>query len=161
MGVAKVKKAWVWLWLSAFVVLLDQLVKYWAISHLSLGKPVVVLPFLNLSINYNPGAAFSFLGSANGWQVYFLSGISFVVAVALIFCLGRLRRNDVLMCMGISLIIGGAIGNFIDRVRLRYVIDYFDFHIHQWHFATFNVADSAICIGAFLLVLTFLSPPSK
>lgn len=158
----RVKKAWPWLWLSGFIILLDQLVKYLVIRHLIIGKPIVIVPFFNLSLNYNTGAAFSFLGEGSGWQVYFLAAISLAVALALTFWLGRVKRSDVFMGLGISLIIGGAIGNFIDRVRLNYVIDYFDFHVKSWHFATFNIADSAICIGAFFIIIKILVPsPNK
>lgn len=157
-----VKKAWPWLWLSVLVVLIDQSTKYLVTHHLQYGLLIKVLPFFNFTLNYNPGAAFSFLGTQTGWQVYLFSAISLIVAIILIIWVGRIKRSDRLMAVGVSLIIGGALGNFIDRVRLTYVIDFLDFHIKNWHYATFNVADSAICIGAFLLILRmFLSPKSK
>ncbi|OGO92887.1 MAG: signal peptidase II [Coxiella sp. RIFCSPHIGHO2_12_FULL_44_14] len=154
--IAAIKKAWPWLGLSIVVVLLDQWSKYWAVHHLVIGEPWVWLPFLNLMLNINAGAAFSFLGNAGGWQVYLFSAISWVVAGILTVGLWGVRRSDYLMAIGMSLILGGALGNGIDRVRLFYVIDFFDFHVGAWHFATFNVADSAICIGAVLLIIRFL-----
>lgn len=150
------KAAWPWLWLSVFIILLDQLSKYLVVHHMAYGKPLYVLPFLNFTLNFNSGAAFSFLGRAGGWQIYLFAAISLVVSAVLIVWLGRLKRSDAMMAAGLSLIIGGALGNFIDRVRLTYVIDFLDFHIKAWHFATFNVGDSAICIGAFLLIVRLL-----
>ncbi len=152
----KEKKAWSWLFLSALIIILDQFTKYLAVYYLSFGQPVRLLPFFNLMLNFNKGAAFSFLGAESGWQVYFFAGISLIVAIFLIVWLGRIKRSDRLLAAGIGLIIGGALGNFIDRVRLGYVIDFFDFHVKNWHYATFNLADSAICIGAVLLILRMM-----
>ena len=156
-----VKKAWPWLWLSVLIILIDQFTKYLVVQHLEYGQPVKALPFFNFTLSYNPGASFGFLGGQGGWQVYLFAAISLIVATTLIVWLGRVKRADGLMAAGISLIIGGALGNFIDRVRLTYVIDFLDFHIKNWHFATFNVADSAICVGAFLLVVRMFLMPSK
>ena len=155
------KKAWAWLWLSAIVVFLDQITKYSVIQHLKYGEPKVIFPFFNLNINFNTGAAFSFLGGASGWQVYLFAAISLLVTLFLVIWLSRIKRSEWLVGLGVSLIIGGALGNFIDRVRLNYVIDFFDFHIKHWHYDTFNVADSAVCIGAFLLVVHFILSPKK
>ena len=150
------KKAWPWFWLSIAVVLLDQLSKYFALRHLTFNDPLVLLPFFNLTLAFNPGASFSFLGNAGGWQVYLFSGLSFLVALALLIWLGRVPRSDRLMAAALSLIIGGALGNLIDRLHYGFVIDFFDFHLGGWHFAIFNVADSAICVGAFLLIINML-----
>ncbi|AAO89950.2 signal peptidase II [Coxiella burnetii] len=157
----KSKKAWPWLWFSVLVILLDQLSKYLANHFLSLGHPVKILPFLNFTLNYNTGAAFSFLGTENGWQIIFFAAISFVVSIFLILWLSRTSRSEIMMLLGLSLIIGGALGNFIDRLRWSYVTDFIDFHIKDWHFATFNVADSAICVGVFLLIVHMLLTPSS
>ncbi len=150
------RKAWTWLWLSVVVIVLDQFSKYLAVQYLSFREPVAIYPFFNLTLNYNPGAAFGILGMENGWKVFLLSGISIIVSAALIGWLSRVKRSDWLMALPISLILGGALGNLIDRIRLHYVIDFFDFHIGQWHYATFNLADSAICVGAFLLIVGLL-----
>ena len=148
-----VKRPWSWLWLSAVLVALDQLTKCWANNALLPGQPYPVFPFLNFTLHHNAGAAFSFLSSGSGWQVYFFALITVLVVVALLVWLGRLSSQNTLLELAIALVIGGAIGNLIDRVRLHYVIDFFDFYVKTWHYATFNVADSAVCVGVFLLVL--------
>lgn len=152
----KDKKAWPWLWLSVAIIVIDQISKYLLNRHLIFNQPVKLLPFFNLTLRYNAGTAFGFFGRAGGWQVYIFSAISLIVAIIFIIWLFRIPRRDWLMGLAISLIIGGAIGNVIDRIRLSYVIDFFDFHIGSWHFATFNVADSAISIGAVLLIIRLL-----
>lgn len=145
-----------WLWLSAIIIVIDQLIKLWIVHNFQYQQPVAIFPFLNFNLAYNPGAAFSFLGDAGGWQVYFFASLSFIIAVGFIIWLARSPRSLLLRCLGISLIVGGALGNFIDRVRLTYVIDYVDFHVKGWHYATFNFADAAVCVGAFLLILSML-----
>lgn len=155
------KKSWIWLWLSVAVVILDQVSKYLIVQHLTFSEPYVLTSFFNFNLNFNPGAAFSFLGHSSGWQVYLFSLISLVVILILFVWLGKTPRSDRLMAAGMSLIIGGAVGNLIDRIRLKLVIDFLDFHIKNWHFDTFNVADSAICIGAFLIILRLLWSTNK
>ncbi|OGO93552.1 MAG: signal peptidase II [Coxiella sp. RIFCSPHIGHO2_12_FULL_42_15] len=150
------KTALPWLWLSVVVIILDQLLKYWVVSHFQYHQLWPLLSFLNLTLAFNPGAAFSFLGSASGWQIYFFSAISLLIAILFIVWLAQIPRGYHWRGLALSLIIGGAIGNFIDRVRLGYVIDFVDFHLRGWHFATFNLADSAICVGAFFLILSLL-----
>lgn len=156
---AKAKKALVWLWLSILIVVLDQKTKYLVSHYLSLGQPVKVFPFLNFTLNYNTGALFSFLDAESGWQVIFFAAISLIVSIILIVWLSRLSHSETMMSLGFSLIIGGAIGNFIDRVLRDYVTDFIDFYIKEWHFATFNIADSAICIGVFLVIIHVIFTP--
>ena len=148
----KKKKASPWLCLSALVTVFDQVTKYEISRHLVTGSPVKILPFLNFTLNHNTGAAFSFLGAESGWQVYFFAAFSLSIAVLLITLLSRASRSDYVIAIGLSLVIGGALGNCIDRVFLGYVVDFIDFHIKNWHYATFNFADSTICVGAFLLM---------
>lgn len=150
---------WIWLWLSAIVVVIDQLSKSLVMDHLQPGDVLRWAPFFNISLAYNTGSAFSFLGSMSGWQMPLFVVIALIVSIGLIIWLGRLRRNSYLLCISLSLIIGGAVGNVIDRLRLSYVIDFFDFHIGSWHFATFNTADAAISIGAILLILHYIFNP--
>lgn len=150
------KRAWVWLWLSLFLIVLDQWSKYQAVHHLSYGEPVVLAPFFNLWLKYNAGAAYGFLEAAGGWHFFFLSGISIIVSVIVLMWLGRIPRDDWMKALALSFILGGAIGNLIDRLRFRYVIDFFDFHIGAWHFATFNVADAAITVGTIFLAIRLL-----
>lgn len=149
----KNKKAWPWILLSVVVIVCDQLTKHWVVTHFTQQTVQPVFPFLNFILRFNAGASFSFLGSAGGWQVYLLSGISLVVSVILIGWLCRLARSEWWIAMPVSLVLGGALGNLMDRARLGYVIDFIDFHVGHWHYATFNVADSAVCVGATWLVL--------
>lgn len=151
----------IWLWLSAVIIIIDQLVKLSVMRHMIPGQSIEWLPFFNITLAFNPGAAFSFLGNASGWQMPLLSVIVIVVVAVLLVWLSKLRRNEYFLCIAVSLIIGGAIGNLIDRLRLSYVIDFFDFHVGSWHFATFNIADAAITIGAVLLVVKFLFTSKK
>lgn len=150
------QSAWVWLWVSVAVVALDQVSKWWAVNHLGFGAPLRLLPWLNLRLVFNPGAAFSFLGTSSGWQIALFSIISIVIILVLGIWLVRSQRRDVLLGLSLSLLIGGALGNLIDRLRLSYVVDFFDFHVGTWHFATFNLADAAITIGTILLVVKLL-----
>lgn len=150
------KTALVWVWLTVFVVLLDQGSKYLAMHYLNYSQPHVLLPFFNLWLRFNAGSAFGFLHNAGGWQVFLLSGIAIIVSVVLIVWLAKTPRRDWMMAFALSLILGGALGNLIDRIRFNYVIDFFDFHLRDWHFATFNVADTAITIGVIFLVLRVL-----
>ena len=156
MFVRSKKTALPWLWLSVVIIVIDQFIKHWAVTHLSYQEPRKLFVFLNLNLAYNAGAAFSFLGNAGGWQVYFFSAISIVIAIIFTVWLARLPRAFILRGLGLGLIIGGALGNFIDRVRLTYVIDYIDFHIGHWHFATFNFADASICVGAVCLLISLM-----
>lgn len=152
----KNKTASSWVFLSLLIIVVDQLSKYVVAHHIAATQTVKVCAFLNFILRYNAGAAFSFLGAASGWQVYLLSGISITVSVVLIIWLSRLPRSEWLTALPISLVIGGALGNLIDRIHYGYVIDFIDFHIKTWHYATFNVADSAVCVGATWLILRLL-----
>ncbi len=146
-------KATPWFLVSILVILLDQFTKFLVMSYLYVEQPLRLLPFFNLILRYNQGAAFSFLGGAGGWQILFLSIISIVVIIALLIWLLRLSYPSTWTACALSLIIGGAAGNLIDRIRFSFVIDFFDFHIGSWHYATFNLADSAIVVGVFMLLL--------
>ncbi len=147
---------WGWLILSALIIVVDQATKQVVQQYLALGVPMPVFSWLNFTLAFNPGAAFRFLGDSGFWRIFFLSGLSFFVSLYLIVWLLRLARSQVLLCFSLSLIIGGAIGNLIDRLRFGYVVDFVDFHIGAWHFATFNVADSAISVGAFFLIIKLM-----
>ena len=138
------------------IIALDQLTKQLVLQHISAHQVIKIFPFLNLILRFNAGAAFSFLGDAQGWQLYLLSSISIIISVILVVWLTRLARTEWWIALPISLILGGALGNLIDRVHYGYVVDFIDFHVGNWHFATFNVADSAVSVGAALLVLRLL-----
>lgn len=146
----------VWLVLSVIILVIDRDSKIWMVDHLQFGEPVALLPFLNLTLAYNTGAAFSFLHTASGWQHYLLGGLAVGVAIFIIATMMRLPRSQYWQNTALSLILAGALGNAWDRVLYGHVIDFVNFHVGDWHFAIFNVADSAICIGAFMLILMWL-----
>ncbi|TXI22817.1 MAG: lipoprotein signal peptidase [Nitrosomonas sp.] len=136
----------------AFIVLaLDLVTKYWVESALVFGQQIPITSFFNLVLTYNPGAAFSFLGDASGWQRWFLSGIAFIACAVISYLLYKHTENK-LFCWALSLVLGGALGNLYDRITLGHVVDFLDFYIGDYHWPAFNVADSAICIGAALLI---------
>ena len=140
--------------LAALVLLLDQASKLAVLSLLQPYQSLPVVPdFFNLTLVFNRGASFSFLAEADGWQRWLFSGISGAAAVVIIVLLHRTPRSDRLNGVGLSLVLGGAVGNLIDRLWLGHVIDFFDVYYRAWHFPAFNIADSAISVGAALLVL--------
>lgn len=142
-----------WLWVSVVVLILDQCTKLLADAMLSMHQSVVLLPFLALRKAYNYGAAFSFLGDASGWQRWFFIVLALVVIAILVVWLYRLPSGDTGARVALVLILGGAAGNVIDRLVYGYVIDFIDVFYGSWHWPTFNVADSAISVGAFLLLM--------
>jgi signal peptidase II len=145
-----------WLWLSTLVIVLDQGTKYLAENQLQLYQPVPVLPFFNFTLAYNTGAAFSFLADAGGWQRWFFLGLALAVSIGLIFWLRRLRAGALWEAIAVALILGGALGNVIDRLWHGHVIDFIDLYYQGWHWPAFNIADSAITVGAVLLILQSL-----
>ena len=150
-----------WLWVSAVVVLLDQLSKLWADSALQLYQSIELIPSLAIRKIYNSGAAFSFLGDASGWQRWFFIALASLVAIVLTVWLYRLQKDQLRMGLALSLVLGGAVGNLIDRVLYGYVIDFIDVYYAGWHWPTFNVADSAITLGAALLLLDAFTSHKK
>ena len=128
---------WLWLGIALITLLLDQVTKIAVIGSFQLGESLPMTSFFNMVRVHNPGAAFSFLADAGGWQRWFFTGLGTVAALVMIY----------------SLLLGGAVGNVIDRVLYSHVIDFLDFHYAGWHFPAFNVADSAITLGAGLLIL--------
>ncbi len=142
----------VWLRLSALILFLDQGTKILAEYYLELYRQVEILPFMNLTLMQNEGAAFSFLADAGGWQRWFFVVLTVVITVFLLRWLRSLSEDERWLAIAIALIIGGAIGNLIDRVQYGYVIDFLDFHALGWHWPAFNIADSAIFIGATIVV---------
>lgn len=142
-----------WLWLSLIVLVLDQTSKLWVDNALALHESVTLLPVFNLTYVRNTGAAFSLLGDAGGWQRWLFSGLAVAASGILSRWLWQLKPGQHWQAAGLSLVLGGALGNLIDRVSYGYVIDFFDFHVGDWHFAAFNVADSAISVGVTLLLI--------
>lgn len=141
-----------WLGLATLVVVLDQVTKLWISSHFVYGESLAVLSFFNLVLAHNAGAAFSFLSDAGGWQRWFFTAIAMIAAVWIIWLL-RKFRHDKFFCFALALILGGALGNLIDRIAYGYVVDFLDFYWDTYHFPAFNLADSAITCGAILLLL--------
>lgn len=140
------------LWITAAVVISDQATKYFALKHL-MRSEIAITPFLNFALAFNTGAAFSFLSDAGGWQNLFFVGVAAVVSIIILFMIRRLGANDLQVAVALMLVLGGAMGNVIDRVRYGYVVDFIDVYYRSWHWPTFNVADSAITIGAILLIM--------
>ena len=148
--------SWAWLVLSAVIIALDLHTKQLASDNLVLYRPQEVFSWLNMTLAHNYGAAFSFLSDAGGWQRWFFTILASTVSLVLLVWLIRLPRKDWLTALGLAMILGGAIGNLVDRIRLGYVVDFIDFHIGDWHYPAFNVADSAITCGVILLLLDVL-----
>ncbi|MDP3846277.1 MAG: signal peptidase II [Pseudomonas sp.] len=149
-----------WLWLSVVVLLLDQLSKVYFEGALSLYQQIVVIPdYFSWTLAYNTGAAFSFLADAAGWQRWFFAAIALVVSVVLVVWLKRLKAHETWLAVALALVLGGAIGNLFDRVAYGHVIDFILVHWqNRWYFPAFNLADSAITLGAILLALDMFKP---
>ena len=143
---------WLWLGIALLILLIDQLTKIAVIGAFQLGETVPITSFFNLVRVHNPGAAFSFLADAGGWQRWFFTGLGIVAAGVMVYLL-RSHAGQTLFCLALSLLLGGAVGNVIDRVLYGYVVDFLDFHYANWHFPAFNIADSAISVGAACLIL--------
>ncbi len=140
-----------WLGLALAIIVVDHLTKWWVSSTLDYQEAVPVLPFFSLVLVYNSGAAFSFLADAGGWQRWFFIAIG-IVATVIIVRLLKQHAHDTRLAFALALVLGGAIGNVIDRVLLGHVVDFLHFHYRGYSFPAFNVADSAITVGATLLV---------
>ena len=145
-------KAWSWFGAAAALVVLDQLTKALVLAHFAPGERLEVTPFLNLVLAFNKGAAFSLLAHAPGWQTPVLIAIA-LAAVGILSALIVRNLEKRLLCTGLTLVLGGAVGNLIARLRLGQVVDFVDLHAVGWHWPAFNVADAAITVGAALLIL--------
>lgn len=145
------------LWISVVVVIFDLWSKYEVIGKMSLSESIQVLPFFNLTYVRNYGAAFSFLHDASGWQRWFFTAIAVAVSVVILWWLKQAGKQQRLLPVAFCFILGGAVGNVYDRLMHGYVIDFLDFYLGQWHWPAFNLADSAIFIGAALLIIDMLS----
>jgi signal peptidase II len=151
-------RAAVWLLLSALVVLADQLSKSYITSHYGEFEFTTVLPILDIT---RIGAAFSFLATASGWQRWLFISLAVIVSIGIVVWLYRMPRSQGLLACGLALVLGGAIGNVIDRIRLGAVIDFIHFHWDRAYFPAFNIADSAITVGAACLILDALLEPKR
>lgn len=147
----------IWIYVSAAVILLDQVSKWAIVKHVPLYEQIQVLPFFNITHQQNEGAAFSFLADAAGWQRWFFIALALGISAVIVVWLWRLRNaGQVVLSAGLALVLGGAIGNVIDRIRLGHVVDFVQVLIAGWPFPSFNVADSAITVGAVLLIVDAL-----
>ena len=150
-----------YLWITLLVIVLDQVSKQLAEHYLVFHNPVHIIPFFNLTLSYNTGAAFSFLSEAGGWQRWFFIGLALLVSVVILFWLYKLTTQDKWVAIALSLVLGGAIGNVIDRVLFGHVIDFLHVYYQQWSWPIFNIADSAISIGVAILLIDSLRDSRK
>lgn len=157
-----------WLWISIVTVILDQLTKWMAVANLEQGVPLAIVDHLNFTLAYNYGAAFSFLGDQGGWQRWLFVGLSFVVSGYILYWLRKLERSEKGTAIALALVLGGALGNGIDRLISGRVTDFIDmyvnfdlFFLNNGHFAIFNIADIAITIGAILMVIMSFFPEAE
>lgn len=156
-----IKRALPWYVLAAVVVLFDQYTKGVASEALEYAVPQQVFSWFNFTLHHNTGAAFSFLNDAGGWQRYFFTAIASLISLVLVVWIARLPRKQWLLALGLGLILGGAVGNLWDRLALGYVVDFISVHYKGAYFPTFNIADSAISVGAFCVLLeSFLNGDS-
>ncbi len=151
-----------WMWLTVILVLVDQVTKHLAVFYIQTHEVIEVMPFFNLVIRYNPGAAFSFLADAGGWQHYFFSGISIVVSAGIIYWMTITPVKNRLLSLSLALILAGALGNLYDRLTIGEVVDFIDWHNGEHHWPAFNIADSVIMLGAaMMLIESFISSKEK
>jgi signal peptidase II len=162
MAVASKRNALPWLLLSAVVIVLDQLSKLWVLRNLPEFQPVPVIDgFWNWFRTYNTGAAFSFLSDASGWQQYLFVVLAAVISGLLAWWLAKTPRADWKTALPFALVIGGAIGNLLDRLQHGHVVDFIQWHWREHYWPSFNIADSAIFVAAAILILTSLRQPRK
>jgi signal peptidase II len=152
-GLYRKKQAFAWLLMSVVIVVLDLWTKGLATDSLTLYRPIEINSWLNMTLAHNYGAAFSFLSDAGGWQRWLFTGLALVVTLVLIVWLLRLPAREKLTAAALGLIIGGAVGNLIDRIMHGYVVDFIDVYYRNWHWPAFNLADSAITGGVILLLI--------
>lgn len=151
----------IWLWLSAFVIIVDQITK-WVVDHsMELHQTIALVPSFQLTYMRNQGAAFSFLSGAGGWQRWFFIGLAVIASIFICRWLKNLSRTQCREAIAWSLVLGGALGNLIDRILYGYVIDFLDVYYGDWHWPAFNVADSAITLGVVLLLLDSFRPDAR
>ncbi|MBC8210741.1 MAG: lipoprotein signal peptidase [Gammaproteobacteria bacterium] len=148
-----------YLWISLIVIVADQATKWIANTQLEYHQAVSVVPYVEWFLSYNKGAAFSFLADAGGWQRWFFMLIAIVISVVLFFWIKKLQKNEKATAIALTLILGGAIGNVIDRVILGHVIDFIQVWLGSYPWPAFNIADSAIFVGAVILIASGLKKP--
>ncbi|MHB8744023.1 MAG: signal peptidase II [Sulfuricaulis sp.] len=147
---------WRFLWVAAVVFIADQLTKFAAADYLLRHGAVKLVPCLSMTLVHNTGAAFGILSNASGWQNFFFIFIALVACVVILWFIWRLEANEIQLAIGLMLVLGGAAGNLFDRLIHGYVVDFIDFYVNNWHWPAFNIADSAITLGAVVLALDAL-----
>jgi len=145
-----------WLWLSVLALVLDQGSKLLVDNSMQLFQSIPLMPYFNLTYVRNTGAAFSFLSDAGGWQRWFFAGLALLMSIVIAVWLSRLKQHETLMAAALALVLGGAVGNLIDRLAYGYVIDFLDVYVNSWHWPAFNIADSAIVLGVGIMLLESL-----
>jgi signal peptidase II len=145
-----------WLWLSLLVLIFDQWSKIAINNAMRLYESAAIIPGFNLTYVHNTGAAFSFLSEAGGWQRWFFAAMALIISVILTIWLYRLKKHETLLAIALTLVLGGAIGNLIDRLAYGYVIDFLDVYYQTAHWPAFNIADSAISLGVLFMILESL-----
>jgi signal peptidase II len=141
-----------WIFIAVLIFALDRASKIIVLQNLLFEESINILPIFNLFFTFNAGAAFGFLNKAGGWQEWLFSGIAIAVSLFLMVWLFRIKTKDTWLKIALALVLGGTLGNLYDRIAYHHVIDFLDFFFKQWHYPTFNLADSAICIGAVMLI---------
>ncbi|MEM7691132.1 MAG: signal peptidase II [Pseudomonadota bacterium] len=142
-----------WYILATLIFALDQASKAVVLAELAYAVPVNVFFWFDFTLHYNRGAAFSFLSDAGGWQRWLFTALASIVSLVLVVWLRRVPKDQWSLALGLALVLGGAVGNLVDRIRLGYVVDFISVHYGSWYFPTFNVADAAISVGAFFIIV--------
>ncbi len=145
-----------WLWISVLVIIADQITKFFAVYYLPFSQPLMIFPFFNLMLLYNTGAAFSMLGHAGEWASWLFAGLAVLISILILLWLHRTPKANAWLGVALTLILGGAIGNLIDRISHGFVIDFIQLHLQQYYWPAFNIADSAICVGAVMVAIEVL-----
>lgn len=151
----------IWFSISALTVLLDQISKWLILQTLALYQTIPVFPGFDLTLQYNKGAAFSFLAQEPGWQRWFFISLAAIMSLAIVLWLTRLSNKEKVEGLGLALILGGAVGNLIDRVLFGHVVDFILLYYKDWQYPAFNIADSAICVGVVLLGFGLLKTKNR
>jgi len=155
------RKAWLWYFVALMIVLLDQLSKAWVSSSFTYGQPVSFTSFFNFTLLHNHGAAFSFLAGQGGWQRWFFALLAITVSIFLVIWIARTAEKNKLESFALAFILGGALGNLYDRIHLGHVVDFIVVHYQEHFWPAFNLADSAITLGAFVLIADMLLKKEK
>jgi|SRR3972149_2808269 len=154
-------KKHIWIFIAILVFALDRVSKILVLDYMPIEEAINIFPMFNLFLTFNTGAAFSFLEQAGGWQEWLFGAIAIGVSISLIIWQFKITTKHLWLKIALALIIGGTLGNLYDRVIFHKVIDFLDFYFRQWHYPIFNIADSAICVGAIMLIIDIMRKERK